>query len=96
VVFSEASAYGIPSVTTDTGGVTTYVKNDINGYLLAYEAGPEEYANLLEKILNDKELLSRVKHSTRKYYEEHLSWQKWGSKFQLLAENCLQHKVSGK
>jgi glycosyltransferase involved in cell wall biosynthesis len=96
VVFSEASAYGIPSVTTDTGGVITYIKNDINGYTLAVEAGPEEYANLLGKILNDRNLLNRLKGSSRKYYEEHLSWQEWGSKFQLLAENCLQHKVSGK
>jgi glycosyltransferase involved in cell wall biosynthesis len=96
VVFSEASAYGIPSVTADTGGVTTYIKNDINGYTLAYAAGPEEYANLLGKILNNRNLLNRLKGSSRKYYDEHLSWQEWGSKFQLLAENCLQHKVSGK
>jgi glycosyltransferase involved in cell wall biosynthesis len=96
VVFSEASAYGIPSVTTDTGGVTTYVKNDINGYTLDFAAGPEEYANLFGKLLNDRNLLNRLKGSSRQYYEEHLSWQEWGSKFQLLAENCLQHIVLGK
>lgn len=39
VVFSEASAYGIPSITTDTGGVTTYVKNGVNGYSLPYSTG---------------------------------------------------------
>jgi glycosyltransferase involved in cell wall biosynthesis len=93
VVFSEASAYGIPSVTTDTGGVTTYVKNEINGYTLAYEDGPEEYASLLEKILIDRDLLNRLKISSRKYYEEHLSWQQWGHRFQALAEKCLQHKI---
>ena len=93
VVFSEASAYGVPSVTTDTGGVTTYVNNDVNGYTLAYEDGPGKYASLLEKILSDKGLLNRLKISSRKYYEEKFSWQQWGHKFQQVAENSLQQKV---
>jgi glycosyltransferase involved in cell wall biosynthesis len=93
VVFSEASAYCTPCVTTDTGGVTTYVKNDINGYTLTSQAGPAEYANLLEKILIDKDLLNRLKKSSRKYYEEQLSWQQWGFKFQNLIENSLQQKA---
>ncbi len=96
VVFSEASAYGIPSVTTDTGGVTTYVKNDINGFTLPLEAGATEYASLLEKILSDRNLLKRLKEGSRQYYEEQLSWQKWGYTFQSQAEKCIQQKVSGK
>ncbi len=93
VVFSEASAYGIPSVTTDTGGVTTYVKNEINGFTLPHEAGAGEYAALLEKLLTDRELLNRLKITSRKYYDEQLNWLYWGEKFQVLAENCLQQAV---
>lgn len=32
IVFAEASGYGIPSITYDTGGVGTYVIDGINGF----------------------------------------------------------------
>jgi glycosyltransferase involved in cell wall biosynthesis len=92
VVFGEASAYGIPSVTTDTGGVTTYVKEGINGYALPVEAGAAEYAALLEKLIKDKEHFAKLKQSSRQYYEEQLTWQGWGAQFQALASNCIQHR----
>lgn len=88
VVFSEASAYGIPSITTDTGGVRTYVEDGVNGYALPIQAGSTDYADILEKILHDPAQLDKLRASSRKRYEEKQNWHLWGEKFQALAEKC--------
>ena len=89
IVFAEAGAYGLPAVTTDSGGVTTYVKNDINGYTLPYEARGEQYADLLAKLANDRDLLAKLKIGSRKRYEESLNWTNWGKRFQEVAEGSI-------
>lgn len=81
IVFSEASAYGIPSLTTDTGGVTSYVKNNINGAALPLAAGPGEYAAWLEDLYQDRDKLNRLKISSRTCFEDELNWDNWGNKF---------------
>lgn len=82
VVFSEAAAYGIPSLATDTGGVSDYVKDKVNGYILPETAGAQEYATVLEKMLTDKELLATLKLSSRTWYEQQLNWERWGKEFE--------------
>ncbi len=92
VVFSEASAYGIPSITTDTGGVTTYVRNGINGYALPLNADGDSYAEKIQYILADIPGLEKLRKSSRTYYETALSWDRWGEHFQAVAVKCLQQK----
>ena len=92
VVFSEASAYAIPSITTDTGGVTTYVKNGLNGFALPLQAGADVYAEKISQLLADKQVMQNLKHSARKYYEENLSWNLWGRQFQQIAERLVKEK----
>ncbi len=90
IVFCEASSYGIPSVTTDTGGVSTYIKNEVNGFTLPLQAGPREYADCIKKIISNPQLLIDLKHSTRAYYDETLSWEAWGESFYKIAQACLK------
>ncbi|MEI2740719.1 MAG: glycosyltransferase family 4 protein [Chitinophagaceae bacterium] len=96
VVFSEASAYGIPSITTATGGVTTYVKNGVNGYSLPYSARGDEYATRIQSILADPTGLEKLKKSSRTFYETSLAWDLWGQRFNEIAKNCFQEKVQSK
>ena len=92
VVFSESSAYGIPSITTNTGGVPTYVKDGINGYALPVEAGPEVYAKKIEQLVSDQQVLQNLKLSARNYYDEKLNWDRWGQQFQQIAERLVKEK----
>jgi glycosyltransferase involved in cell wall biosynthesis len=92
VVFSEASAYAIPSITTDTGGVNTYVKNGINGFALPLHAGADVYAEKISQLLGDKQAVQDLRLSSRKYYEENLKWDLWGSQFQQIAERLVKEK----
>lgn len=92
VVFSEASAYAIPSVTTDTGGVSTYVKSGINGFALPLQAAADTYAEKISQLLADKQAMQNLKLSSRKYYEEKLNWDLWGNQFQQFAERLVKEK----
>jgi glycosyltransferase involved in cell wall biosynthesis len=96
VVFSEASAFGIPAITTDTGGVTTYVRSGMNGYALPYSAKGQEYAQQIKEILDSPIKFEVLKKRSRAYYEMNLSWDLWGQQFSRIAENCLQQKEGGK
>ncbi|HET9055589.1 MAG TPA: glycosyltransferase family 4 protein [Chitinophagaceae bacterium] len=89
VVFSEASAHGVPSITTDTGGVTTYVKNNINGFALPFTAKAADYAEKIESLISDNKKMQELKKSSRKYYEEKLNWDSWGEDFYLIAQKLL-------
>jgi glycosyltransferase involved in cell wall biosynthesis len=91
VVFSEASAYGLPVVSTDTGGVSTIVAEGINGLLLPIEAGASAYADAIARLWNDQEKYQTMRRTSRDRYEALLNWSTWGNKVgglidQLLAE----------
>lgn len=92
VVFSESSAYGIPSITTNTGGVSSYVKDGINGYALSFDKGAEAYAQKIEQLVSDEQAMQSLKLSSRKYYEEKLNWDLWGQQFQQIVERLLKEK----
>jgi glycosyltransferase involved in cell wall biosynthesis len=85
VVFAEASAYGIPSITTDTGGVTSYIKTGINGHALDINADGRLYAERIEAILSNPQQHKQLKLQSRKLYEETLNWDVWGQQFQKIA-----------
>jgi glycosyltransferase involved in cell wall biosynthesis len=92
VVFSEASAFGIPSITTNTGGVSTYIKDGINGYAFPLQTGAEGFSEKISRLLEDQQALQNLKHSSRKYYEETLNWDQWGLRFQQIAERLVKEK----
>ncbi len=89
LVFCEASAFGIPSVTTDTGGVGTYVKNGINGVTLPLSSGPEAYAAQILELYNKDDAYRQLCISSRNTYESTLNWDTWGASFHQIAEKVL-------
>ncbi|MBF5044339.1 glycosyltransferase family 4 protein [Aggregicoccus sp. 17bor-14] len=78
LVFCEASAYGLPSVSTRTGGVPSVVEEGVNGHLLPLDAPGEAYAQVLEAAWRDREGYARLSRQARVRFEERLSWSAWG------------------
>ncbi len=74
IVFAEASAFGLPSITTDTGGVSAMVKNGVNGYRLNYSDGPLKYAKLIAGIWTNKTKYVNLVFSSRNFFEMELNW----------------------
>jgi len=51
LVACESNAYGMPAITTRTGGVPDVVLDGVNGYCLPLEAGGAEYGRLIADLL---------------------------------------------
>jgi glycosyltransferase involved in cell wall biosynthesis len=81
VVNCEAGAYGMPAITTRTGGVGDMVIDGVNGYCLPMEAGGEAYANLIAEIFLDKKRYHQLIQSSRQRFDEELNWEKWAENF---------------
>jgi glycosyltransferase involved in cell wall biosynthesis len=78
MVFCEASSYGLPSITTSTGGVSGAVTNGENGFMLPLSAGGAEYAELIAKVYRDDQGYAKLVKSSRAAYESRLNWDAWG------------------
>jgi len=89
VVFCEASAFGVPSISTDTGGVSTYVQDGVNGFALTLAATAVDYAEKIKAIFGDDAAYRALSISSRKKYDEELNWDTWGKTFHNIAENIL-------
>lgn len=79
-IFPEAAAFGLPIVSTRTGGIPQYVDHGKTGYLLSNESTYHEYANTIEKIWTEKNLYRSLSLESRKKYENELNWPVWGEK----------------
>lgn len=86
IVFCEASAYGLPIFTYDTGGVGDYVFNGVNGYRLSLDSTGQDFAMAIHKSISRNEL-QRLSEGGRKKYQTDLSWNAWGVRFKQLIKN---------
>lgn len=77
---AEASAYGVPIISTDTGGLSEVVVNGVNGYLLPLEAGADLYADRIEEILKNMPLYRRLREGAVNRSRAVLNWDTWLSR----------------
>jgi glycosyltransferase involved in cell wall biosynthesis len=82
IVFCEASAFGLPIITTDTGGVSGAVAKGENGYLLPASATGRDYAETICRIFSDGKLYQELRINCRGAFEERLNWEKWAEAIQ--------------
>lgn len=87
VVFSEASAYGLPIFTYNTGGIPNYVVDGINGYKLPLGSSADKFADKIEECLRNDEL-SKLGEGGKNLYKEKLSWAAWSRRFKSLIEDA--------
>lgn len=78
IVISEANAFGLPVLSTDTGGVPEAVRNGLNGFVLPLEARGDQYAVRLRDIFNDCASYEALRASSRGEFDSRLNWDAWG------------------
>ncbi len=78
IVFSEASAFGLPAISTDTGGVSGVITNGMNGFLHHHSDGGKEYAHTIAAIWENQTDYQRLCRTSREEYEVRLNWDAWG------------------
>lgn len=87
VVFCEASAFGLPSITTDTGGIPSAVRNGVNGYRLPLTATGREYAERIASLFTDYDnSYVPLSISSRNIFEKELNWDAFAVKIMALIE----------
>lgn len=74
MVYAEASAYGIPSVACNVGGVPTVVNHGVNGWLFDAAGPAERIAEQLASVWSEPERYARMALASRDHYEARLDW----------------------
>ncbi|GLQ07922.1 glycosyltransferase family 4 protein [Sneathiella chinensis] len=81
VVYAEAAAYATPSVAPDIGGVGSVIKDGKTGVLMPEDASPEQYADRILALWEDKETLFRMSRQARHFFETDLNWDHFTREF---------------
>jgi glycosyltransferase involved in cell wall biosynthesis len=91
IVFCEANSFGLPVITTKTGGVPSVIDQGKNGFMLSMEATGVDYAVIISKIYLDDELYYNLVKSSRKTFDEKLNWDVWAKNVCKLIDEILKN-----
>jgi glycosyltransferase involved in cell wall biosynthesis len=73
IVFSEASSFGLPTVTYDTGGVSDYVRDGVNGVCLPESGTAADFAATVRALLDPK-IYEDLSVRAFQEYRKRLNW----------------------
>jgi glycosyltransferase involved in cell wall biosynthesis len=87
IVFCEAGAFGLPCIAPITGGIASVITEDVNGFLVPYDASGSTYAEKIKAVYTDEKKYSDLVISSRNNYERQLNWNSWAERIkEALAE----------
>lgn len=76
-VFCEASAYGLPILAANTGGIPSIVKDGRNGFLLGLSSRGLDYGMMVKQLWSDDGRYQALRRDTRQMFEDELSSAVW-------------------
>lgn len=89
IVFAEASSFGLPSLAPNLGGISTMIRNGINGQTFSAGDNTGQYCDYIERIYFSKEDYDELALSSFQEYLERLNWETSGRiVYDLLHEYC--------
>ncbi len=94
IVFCEANAFGLPIITTDTGGVSEAVRDGENGFLLPLDARGNAYAEVIARIYRDEQRYAELVRASRAAFEDRLNWDAWGVAVKKILVELLGREIS--
>ncbi|GHE53324.1 glycosyl transferase [Roseivirga thermotolerans] len=86
IVFCEAAAFGLPVVSTNTGGVSSIVEDGKTGFLLPHNADTSDYVDTIESLIGDERLYRSFSINARKKFESQLNWSSWAKETRKILE----------
>ncbi len=92
IVFCEASAYGVPSIAPNVGGVSQPIKNGKNGILLSPLSPPVIYADKIIEIYSDKKNYLKMRKTSLMEFNKRLNWDSWCKKLTIVATEAKKKK----
>ncbi|WP_137702273.1 glycosyltransferase family 4 protein [Marimonas lutisalis] len=90
--FCEASAFGLPSLCLDVGGVP--VRDGINGRALPKESTPSDFADVVMGYAADPAAYDALRQTARREYETRLNWRAWaGAAIAVMREKLAEKRA---
>lgn len=93
IVFSEANSFGLPVLTTSTGGISSVIKNDVNGKMFGEEMDVLSCSSYIYEVFSDYKKYEKLSLLCFNEYLTKLNWEVSISKliyyFKHLQENHL-------
>ncbi len=74
IVFCEANAFGLPCLTSYVGGISTVVKDNVNGMTFSLQAPPEVYCKYIMDLMQNYAQYEALALSAFHEYETRLNW----------------------
>ncbi len=87
VVYSEASSFGLPCISTNVGGIPTIIKDNVNGKLFSLEDNEDAYVNYIQKTFCNISLYKQLCYNSFNEYEQRLNWKVAGTSIKSLINN---------
>jgi glycosyltransferase involved in cell wall biosynthesis len=92
LVFCEANSFGVPALSKKLGGITTIIKDNINGKTFDKNAEIDEYVNFIYNTLNDYNKYKELCLSSFIEFKTRLNWDTAGRTVKKLIEEMLGRK----
>jgi glycosyltransferase involved in cell wall biosynthesis len=74
IVFSESNSYGVPVITTNTGGIPSVIKDDINGKMFNVNIDVSKCAEYIGNMFSDFEKYEEFSIKAFAEYNKELNW----------------------
>lgn len=74
IAFCEANAFGVPCMTTYVGGISTVIKNNINGMTFGLDAHVSVFCEYIVELINDRKLYEELALSSYHEFITRLNW----------------------
>jgi len=78
LVFCEANSYGVPCLSAATGGITTIIREGINGYLARHEQAVARFVKIVTALMADRRAYRDLALSSFNEYTTRLNWRTAG------------------
>ncbi|MER3434321.1 MAG: group 1 glycosyl transferase [Leptolyngbya sp. ERB_1_1] len=73
-VFYEANSFAVPSISTNVGGISTIIKDNLNGKTFALDAETSEYSDYIFHLFKDHQKYRELAASSFDEYTKRLNW----------------------
>lgn len=96
IAFPEANSFGVPCLTTNVGGISTAVKDGLNGKTFSVTASPEEYCEYVLEQFGDYHQYKELALSSFNEFQSRLNWSVAGKTVKNLLTQLLEPRCATK